>query len=132
MALLIQKHEADQVAEIMKMLDRWDARFNGHQNQKRENQRSLFRSQILVTLAELAELANVPHDQTHLRVWARNLSPSGVGFLHRGKIDSRKIVVCLDPDSGAQHSYSAIIIRSRKLQNDFYEYGAVFLHRIEH
>lgn len=126
-----QKTDQQLVAEILSTLDRWDSRLNGRQNQKREHPRSAFRSRILVTLPDLAAIDDVPYDESHLRVWARNISPAGAGFLYRGKINASKVVICLDPDADAQHNYNAKIVRTRKLQSDFFEYGAVFLGRVE-
>ncbi len=126
-----QKTDDEQAAELLDMLDRWDARLNGHQNQKREHPRVPFRSRILIQFPELADFEHVSEDEAQLHVWARNLSPAGVCFLHRGSIESRKIVVCLDPDNGAQHRYLAKIIRERKLQDDFREYGVIFLQRLK-
>lgn len=127
---IAQKTDEELVAEIFDMLDRWDARLNGHQNQKREHSRVPFRSQIVVELPELADFENVSEEDAQLRVWARNISPAGVGFLYRGTIHSRKVIVCLDPNCNAQHRYVAKIVRSRKLQDDFREYGAVLLERV--
>ncbi len=127
---ITQKTDEELVAEIFDMLDRWDARLNGHQNQKREHTRVPFRSQILIQFPDLADFEHVSEDDAQLRVWARNLSPAGVCFLHRGSIESRKIVVCLDPDGDSQHQYLAKIVRERRLQDDFREYGAVFLQRL--
>lgn len=125
-----QKTDDELAIDILEMLDRWDARLNGHQNQKREHSRVPFRSRILIEFPELADFESVSDDEAQLRVWARNLSPAGVCFLHRGSIESRKIVICLDPDGDAQHRYIAKIVRERKLQDDFHEYGAVFLQRL--
>ena len=78
---IAQKTDEELAAEIFDMLDRWDARLNGHQNQKREHSRVPFRSQIVVELPELADFENVSEEDAQLRVWARNISPAGVGFL---------------------------------------------------
>ncbi len=128
---IAQKSDEELVAEIFDMLDRWDARLNGHQNQKREHPRVPFRSQILVQLPDLTEFEDVSEEDAQLRVWARNISPAGIGFLYRGPIHSRKVIVCLDPDGNAQHRYVAKIVRSRKLQDDVREYGAVLVERVE-
>ena len=128
---IAQKTDKQLVTEILDMLDRWDARLNGHQNQKREHPRVPFRSQMVVELPELADFEHVSAEDAQLRVWARNISPAGVGFLYRGPITSRKVIVCLDPDNVAEHRYVAKVVRSRKLQHNFWEYGAVFLKRVE-
>lgn len=129
---IAQKTDEKPVAKILEMLDRWDARLNGHQNQKRTHSRVPFRSQILVELPDLARSEYVPQENARLRVWARNLSPAGIAFLYRGPIESQKIVVCLDPDGAAEHKIVAKIVRSRKLQDGFREYGAIFLKRVKH
>jgi hypothetical protein len=126
-----QKSDEELATELLDMLDRWDARLNGHQNQKREHSRVAFRSRIVVELPELADFDQIPDEESRLQVWARNLSPSGVSFLHRSMIESRKIVVCLGSEGGVQLKYLARIVRSRKLQDGFQEYGAVFLERLE-
>lgn len=124
---IAQKSDTEALAEIMKMLDRWDDRMSGHQTQRREYDRQKFRALITVRLPELADFEHLPEEQSNLRVWARNLSRAGVGFLYRGRIESRKVVICLDPDGGDAHCFLAKIVRSRKLPEGFREYGAVFI-----
>jgi len=47
-------------------------------------------------------------------------------FIYRGTIKAKKIVVCLNPDSGGTLWFQAEIVRQRLVHNDFWEYGARF------
>ena len=124
---IAQKPDAEALAEVMEMLDRWDDRMAGHQTQRRKYKRLRFRARITVKLPELADFDHVLEEESSFLVWARNLSKAGVGFLHHGWIDSRKVIICLDPDGGDDHSHLAKIVRSRKMPEGFWEYGAVFI-----
>ena len=94
---IAQKSDEDLIAEILAMLDRWDARLNGHQNQKREHPRVPFRSQIVVELPDLADFEDVSEEDAQLRVWARNITPAGVGFLYR-KLTGDEIALAFESE----------------------------------
>lgn len=126
-----QKTDDEMAAEILDMLDGWDTWMNGHLNRRRERPRFRFRTQVTVQIPEPGDSRHVPQQATCLNIWARNLSQAGMSFLYRGNIDSQQIIVCLDADSGSHYRCLAKIVRSRDLRDDFREYGAVFLSRVE-
>src|SRR5690606_29442314 len=64
-----------------------------------------------------------------LTVYLRNISSGGIGFLYKGRIPAKSIVLCLDPDQEASTWFRAKIVRARMVHNDFWEYGAQFTGR---
>jgi hypothetical protein len=84
--------------EVIDILNRWDARMNGHQTQKRVHDRVAYSSRICL----YADARNGAHEQGQegLTVWARNVSARGIAFIYKGQIEWRRILLCLDPDSG--------------------------------
>jgi hypothetical protein len=119
-----KRSEAEQVLEI---LTRWDQRMQGHQTQKRAANRVTFRAPVL--LYPRISTANSESAAAPITVWARNISPGGIGFIYKGRIDVKRIVVCLDPESGETAWFHAEVVRRRQVHNDFWEYGARFTGR---
>lgn len=122
----IDQREARLAQSVLGILDRWDERLSGHQNQKREYPRRRFRSRVTVYIPETDDIAGECVESTSFNVWSRNLSQAGMAFIYRGQIKTRKVVVCLNPDTGGTHWFQAEIVRSRQVHNDFWEYGVMF------
>ena len=114
--------------EVIDILNRWDARMNGHQTQKRSHERVLFSSRVCL-YADARNGAPEP-GQEGLTVWARNVSAKGIAFIYKGRIECRRILLCLDPDSGESTWMHAEIVRSRSVHNEFWDYGARFIRRV--
>lgn len=111
-------------ADVIRILDRWDDRLQGHNNEKREGGRNRFRAKILVKVpAVLTSKGSEASPESTIEVWARNISRGGVGFVSRKKIVSDAVIVCLDPRAQAQKWYHGVIVRRRGVQNEFWEYG---------
>jgi hypothetical protein len=113
--------------EVIDILNRWDARMNGHQTQKRNHERKPFASRICIYHAE--RHGAFEKEQEGIVVWARNVSAKGIAFIYKGRIEWKRILVCLDPDSGEATWMHAEIVRCRNVHNDFWDYGARFLRR---
>jgi hypothetical protein len=116
-------------AQVLEMLSRWDDKMQGHQTQKRERQRSKYSARMAVYNHDVKPPHGQAPDDAPITVWARNVSALGVGFIYRGRIRSKRIVMCLDPETGGSTWMRAEIVRARQVHNDFWDYGAKFLGR---
>jgi hypothetical protein len=113
--------------EVIDILHRWDVRMNGHQTQKRSRDRVPCSTRICVFSDRRHGTAQP--DNSGVTAWARNVSPKGVAFIYKGRIEWKRVLICLDPDSGEATWIHAEIVRSRNVHNDFWDYGARFLRR---
>ncbi|QDU82653.1 PilZ domain protein [Polystyrenella longa] len=115
--------------EILDMLDRWSDKMRGHHSQKREYPRVSYRTRMTVFSADSESRAGEAAENTSFTVWSRNLSRGGVGFLYHNYLENGKYLLCLDPLQEGQLWFLAEIVRSRKVHNNFWEYGAKLLER---
>lgn len=111
---------------VLEILDRWDDRMNRHQLQRREHTRKQFRVRMAVHIPAMSTVAGECTEAVAFDVWSRNISQSGACFIYRGVIKSKKVVICLNPDTGGSHWFQALIVRQRQVHNDFWEYGIRF------
>ena len=120
----VRRAEAQEVIDI---LNRWDAKMNGHQTQRRAHERVPYSVRICLFRRERKSAAEPP--KPGLTVWSRNVSPKGIGFIYKGRIEWKRVLLCLDPDSGGATWMHAEIVRSRSVHNGFWDYGARFIRR---
>jgi hypothetical protein len=113
--------------EVIDILHRWDARMNGHQTQKRSRDRVACSTRICVFPGQRHGTADP--EKSGVTAWARNVSAKGIAFIYKGPIEWKRVLICLDPDSGETTWIHAEIVRTRKVHNDFWDYGARFLNR---
>ena len=126
MTTTTEDKEGRMAARVLDILDRWDDRLSGHQNQKREHPRRKYRSRVTVYIPETDGMAGECVESTSFDVWSRNLSQSGMAFIYQGQIKTKKVVICLNPDTGGTHWFQAEIVRQRQVHNDYWEYGTRF------
>jgi hypothetical protein len=113
---------------VLKILARWDEKMRGRQTQKRSHERCAYPARMAVFHHEIkASLGR--RSEAAITVWARNVSALGVGFIYKGQIPAKRIVMCLDPDTGAKTWLHVEIVRRRKVHNEFWDYGAKFVGR---
>ena len=112
--------------EVIDILNRWDARMNGHQTQKRAPADTLFGPHFFV-LRQATRIGRAGKRRNHRL--ARNVSPKGIGFVYKGRIEWKRVLLCLDPDAGETTWMHAEIVRSRNVHNDFWDYGVRFIRR---
>ena len=112
---------------VIDILNRWDARMKGHQTQKRAHERVQYSVRICVYLRDRKSSGS--QAKPGLTVWSRNISAKGIGFIYKGRIEWKRVLICLDPDAGGKTWMHAEIVRSRHVHNDFWEYGARFIRR---
>jgi hypothetical protein len=113
--------------EVIDILNRWDARMKGHQTQRRAHERVPY--SVRICLYNRERTSSAEQTKSGITVWARNVSPKGIGFVYKGPIDWKRVLLCLDPDSAGATWMHAEIVRSRNVHNDFWDYGARFIRR---
>jgi PilZ domain len=113
--------------EVIDILNRWDARMNGHQTQKRAHPRVPYSGRISLYYGK--RRGSVEPEKEGITVWARNVSPKGIAFVYKGRIEWKRVLLCLDPDAGETTWMHAEIVRSRNVHNDFWDYGVRFIRR---
>lgn len=126
-----EKTAADRAAEVLDILDRWDQRMQGHQNQKREFDRRPCRTRMTLFIPSADSVAGECQEARNTDVWCRNLSQGGLSFVHPRQLKSDEVIICLNPNQGGSQWLHAKINRVRKVHNDFWEYGAKFTGRAE-
>ena len=119
-----RRAEAQKVIEI---LNRWDARMKGHQTQKRAHERVSY--PVRMCLYNRERTSGTEQAKSGITVWSRNVSPKGIGFVYKGRIEWKRVLLCLDPDSGGATWMHAEIVRSRGVHNEFWDYGVRFIRR---
>ncbi len=120
-----------QAHSVLDSLDRWDARLQGHQNQKRCHARKKFRTRIIVYVADGDETASEDVEATIVHGWSRDLSAGGIGFISLRELKDPGLTLCLDPEGFGEFWIKARIVRTRKLQDGFHEYGCLFEGRVK-
>jgi len=113
--------------EVIDILNRWDKKLQGHQTQKRTHERTGYAVPIRLYGPKVPSRGT--DENAVITVWARNVSQRGVGFIYKGQIRSKRVILCLDPDSGETAWFLAEIVRSRQVHNEFWDYGARFVSR---
>jgi len=119
--------------EVQSILDRWEERLKGHHGEDRRDARQRFRGEILVHVPtrQVRTAHQVVKGSHCLRAWARNVSCNGISFLYSDKIDTVEVMICLNPQAKERQWYRGDIVRARKVQNDFWEYGVHLTGRVE-
>lgn len=117
------------IQETLEMLDNWSSRLEGHCSQKRAEDRTEYRQLISVYVprSELTEDDNA--DLEMVVVTARNLSRSGLSFLHSQSLRSDKVIVALGQDKKDCIYLQSKIVRRRQVHNDLWEFGVQFVGR---
>lgn len=121
------------VQETLEILDNWSTRLDGHCSQKRSQERSEYRQLIRVYVprgefehAEKNEIAVVDDHLGMIMVTGRNLSRSGVSFLHSQNLMSENIIVGLMQDRKNCIYLESEVVRRRQVHNGLWEFGVLF------
>ncbi|HET6325225.1 MAG TPA: hypothetical protein VFG04_11165 [Planctomycetaceae bacterium] len=114
---------------VLKILARWDEKMRGRQTQKRSQERCAYPARMSVYHHEIKTRPGRSAEAAPISVWARNVSALGVGFIYKGQIPAKRVVLCLDPDAGAKTWLLVEIVRRRQVHNEFWDYGAKFIGR---
>lgn len=122
------EHQRD-AERVLQILARWDEKMQGHQTQRRSKERCTYPARMAVYHHGIKSRQSLTPDEAPITVWARNVSALGVGFIFRGRIPSKRVVLCLDPDAGGSTWLLVEIVRARQVHNEFWDYGAKFVGR---
>ncbi|MEZ6046594.1 MAG: PilZ domain-containing protein [Planctomycetaceae bacterium] len=115
--------------EVLDMLDRWSDKMSGHHTQKREYHRVPYRTMMAVYQPHGGHIPGEAEESGGFTVWSRNISRGGIGFIYSGTLSMGKYLMCLDPEQGGKLWFMVEVVRSRKVHNNFWEYGARLLER---
>ncbi|WP_339735182.1 PilZ domain-containing protein [uncultured Gimesia sp.] len=121
------------IQETLEMLDNWSSRLDGHCSQKRADERSDYRQLISLYVARSdlngGESGEDDEALELIVVTARNLSRSGLSFLHPQSLRTEKIIVALGEDKKDRIYLQSKIVRRRQVHNDLWEFGVQFVGR---
>ncbi|MFH1304313.1 MAG: PilZ domain-containing protein [Planctomycetota bacterium] len=117
------------VQETLEILDKWSARLEGHCSQKRSDERMEYRQLIGIYLPGAGQNGDDNDDPGMIVVTSRNLSRSGVSFLHSQNLRSDKIILALGQDKNHCIYMESKIVRRRQVHNDLWEFGVQFVGR---
>ncbi|MAT16375.1 MAG: pilus assembly protein PilZ [Planctomyces sp.] len=115
--------------EVLSILERWDAKNQGHHTQKRQYSRKPYRTKMTVFIPQSEGMAGESMEATSFTVWSRNISQGGVSFIYPGQLQHGRYLICLDPEKSGSLWFLVEILRSRQVHNEFWEYGANMLER---
>lgn len=117
------------IEETLDILDNWSSRLEGHCAQKRGEERTEYR-QLVSLYVPRSEFNGGDDDVLEMIVvTARNLSRSGLSFLHSKNLRSENIVVGLGQDKKDRIYLKSKTVRRRQVQNDLWEFGVKFTGR---
>lgn len=116
---------------VLDTLDRWDKRANDCYSTQRTYSRKHYRAVISVIVPPVPSVGPADAKPVLHEVFARNLSQGGLSFIFPSRIHANQIVVGLK--SGNQTNWlHADIVRSREVQDGYWEFGAAFRDKLEH
>ncbi len=115
---------------VLDSLERWEARFRGLTVERRRHRRVPYRTVVTIYVPDISGLPGVYSDA--IDVWARNLSQSGLCFVHPTRLRSHDVVIALNPDSDRPMLFEAMIVRVREVYDGYWEHAVVFSARVDH
>jgi hypothetical protein len=115
---------------VLDDLDRCDERLALHYGRLRDHERRSYRALIWIVVPPNSTTED---DQPPVAspAWARNISCGGLSFVHLEQLRETKLLVCLNPTDAARNWQHAEIVRSRRTQDEFWEYGVRFQGRAQ-
>ncbi|QDT43589.1 hypothetical protein Pan241w_36910 [Gimesia alba] len=117
------------IQETLDILDNWSSRLEGHCAQKRGEERTDYR-QLVSLYIPRSELYGGEDDVLEMIVvTARNLSRSGLSFIHSKNLRSENIIVGLGQDKKDRIYLKCKIVRRRQVHNELWEFGVQFTGR---
>jgi len=112
---------------VLDSLDRWDARFRRYVVERRRHQRVPYRTIVTVYVPQGG--VETETFRKSVEVWARNLSQSGLCFVHPERLMIRDVAVALNSQSDRPAFFEAQITRVREVHEGFWEHAVVFVRR---
>lgn len=114
---------------VLDALDRWDNRFEEQFERQRSYDRKPFRGMLKVLLTS-HDPAITPCGRRAIEGWIRNVSQGGLSFVYPGHFQDKRIFVCLNATAEGGIWFQAEVVRSRSVQDGFWEYGVLFIERV--
>lgn len=114
---------------VLDVLDRCENRLLAHYRHKRGHTRENYRSRVTIFVPP-DRFEHSPGDREPLQfeVLVRNISCSGLSFIHPGELMFETMDVGLDV-SKSPVWFTAQVVRKRRVEEGFWEYGATFTGR---
>ncbi len=106
--------------------DRGAERGDGHSMPKRKQPRNGFRQRVAVFVPEGYTLFADKTVRYSFQAWARNLSSGGIALLYPGQLKFQRAIISLSPDQADKHLLHVCVNRSRRVSQEFWEYGLQF------
>lgn len=122
-----------QIVEAEKVIDFLDMRSNRAADRHlnlRNSERFKYRLRTRIYIPEGCVYSNTPVPQKSLEVVFRDLSAGGVSFIHPGKIEVSKVILCMPAEDGSSVYLNIVLTRCRRISEDWWEYGAQIKSRI--
>ena len=118
--------------DVLDTLDRVEERLIRHYGRKRGHDRKNYRG-IVTVVAPVEELpgGGLFEEAPQFAVWARNISRSGLSFIHPGELKFRKLRIGLNSAQGEATWFTADVVRIQRVQDGFWEYGVAFTGRAQ-
>ena len=126
---VVKSRQHRDAMRVLDALDRWDKRFESQFERQRSHDRKSFRGMLKVLLTAQNPVST-PCSRRALEAWIRNLSQGGLSFIYPGQFQDKRIHVCLNSSETGGIWFEAEVVRSRSVQDGFWEYGVLFLERV--
>lgn len=113
---------------VLDVLDRGENRLLSHYRHKRGHNRENYRKRVTILVSPDRFEHAADREPVQFEVLARNISCSGLSFIHPGELIFDTMDVGLNvPKSPVW--FTARIVRKRRVEEGFWEYGATFTGR---
>jgi len=115
--------------QILDALDRAENRLIEYYKHKRDHARAIYRKTVTIAVPlEAFEHDSSIKEPPHFEVLVRNISRSGLSFIHPGELMFEQIRIRLDISQPSVW-FDARIVRKKRIEDGFWEYGAAFTGR---
>lgn len=115
--------------QVLDALDRSENRLLSYYKHKRDHSRETYRKTVTISVPlDCFEHEQQIQEPPQFEVLVRNISRSGLSFIHPGELmfDHMRVGLAV---SGALAWFDARVVRKRRVEEGFWEYGAAFTGR---
>jgi hypothetical protein len=125
-------HSQDIAWKIVDQLDDWEKKIRLEERYERNHKRRSFRQSLVIYRYRLeAGSTELDFDpRFSIVAWSRDLTASGIGFVSLDQIIDDEIAIQFGDDSANAILVRAIIKRKRRVNEEFWEYGAEFQEKV--
>ncbi len=124
----------DSVLQVLDDLDRNSA--DDANNSERRHERTAYRKAVTMLVPASKDTQKsefnlqIKDRPVVIKTWSRNISRGGFGFIYLAQIVKPQLYFCLESPEWGRALFGAEIIRSRAIQDGFWEYGVKFRSRL--